>query len=143
MIEMALTLEVALKALFLLLLTYALAWGYRRRSAAERHRIWSLGLANQIEDSPSYNSVRVIMGILEDKGLLTHKKDGRRYLYRPKRRVASVKRSAMRHLLNTFFQGSTPMAVSAFIDMAAADLTDEELAQLAKQIRLTRKENKP
>ena len=98
---------------------------------------------DQIEDSPSYNSVRVIMGILEDKGLLTHKKDGRRYLYRPKRRVASVKRSAMRHLLNTFFQGSTPMAVSAFIDMAAADLTDEELAQLAKQIRLTRKENKP
>ena len=48
MIEMALTLEVALKALFLLLLTYALAWGYRRRSAAERHRIWSLGLASTL-----------------------------------------------------------------------------------------------
>ncbi|UCE59169.1 MAG: BlaI/MecI/CopY family transcriptional regulator [Phycisphaerales bacterium] len=95
-----------------------------------------------IKDSPSYNSVRVILGILEDKGFITHRREGRRYVYRPKGHIERAKRSAMRHLLETFFRGSTPLAVSAFIDMAASELTSEELNQLAKQIRSARKEDR-
>jgi predicted transcriptional regulator len=119
-----------------------------RRETQIMEVVYALGEAtvrevrDKIKDSPSYNSIRVILGILEDKGFLTHKKDGRRYVYRPKRRVESAKRSAMRHLLDTFFRGSAPLAASAFIDMAASKLTHKELEQLAEQIRSARKEHK-
>ncbi|MGB2987810.1 MAG: BlaI/MecI/CopY family transcriptional regulator [Phycisphaerae bacterium] len=96
-----------------------------------------------IKDSPSYNSVRVILGILENKGFITHRREGRSYVYRPRGHVEHAKRSAMRHLLDTFFRGSTPSAVSAFIDMAAAELTEKELGNLARQIRSKRRESKP
>ncbi len=95
-----------------------------------------------ISDAPSYDSVRVILGILEDKGFITHRKEGRHYVYRPKGRIDRVKRSAMRHLLDTFFGGSTPSAVSALIDMTASELTPEELDQLAERIGSAREEHK-
>ena len=91
-------------------------------------------------DVASYNSIRVTLGILEDKGFVIHGREGRSYVYRAKGKIESAKQSAMRQLLNTFFGGSAPSAVSAFLDIAAAELTDRELDDLARQIKHARKE---
>lgn len=87
-----------------------------------------------IESPPSYSSVRTLMRILEDKGHLRHRQQGTRYVYsatRPRRQAA---RSALRRLLDTFFDGSAERAVATLLDVADKDLSDEELARLAALI---------
>ncbi|UCG31832.1 MAG: BlaI/MecI/CopY family transcriptional regulator [Phycisphaerales bacterium] len=93
-------------------------------------------------DRPSYDSVRVILRILKDKGLVTRRKHGRRHIYRPKGPVQKAKRAALRHVLDTFFHGSTPVALSALLDMAGAQLSDEELDELAAQIEAARRQKR-
>jgi predicted transcriptional regulator len=86
-------------------------------------------------DPPSYSSVRTMLRLLESKGYLTHRQDGIRYVYRPKQPVAKTRTSALRHMLNTFFGGSTSSAVAALIELSPNELTDNEFEQLQKIIR--------
>ena len=95
-----------------------------------------------IPDPPSYSTVRAIMGILEDKGGLKHEKEGPRYVYLPTLSRDKASLSAMRQLLQTFFDGSVERAVAALLNAADAELTDEELARLGRIIRETRKEGR-
>ena len=93
-------------------------------------------------DPPSYSSARATMGILEKKGHLKHEKEGPRYVYLPtvSRRKASS--SAVRQLLNTFFDGSVERAVAALLSASESELSDEELDRLARLIRGARKEGR-
>ena len=108
--------------------------------------VYRLGEANAEEvrkhmpDPTSYNSVRVTMGILEQKGYLTHRLDGNKNVYRPTTPVDTAKRSALRHVLSTFFGGSAPKAVSTLLDMSASELSEDELKELARLIETARKE---
>lgn len=95
-----------------------------------------------MDDGPSYDSVRVILGILKAKGLVRHRKEGRKHIYRPKDSPRVAKRAAIRHLLNTFFMGSTPVAVSALIDLTKSKLSGEELDELAALVDAARKEKR-
>jgi predicted transcriptional regulator len=83
-----------------------------------------------LPDPPSYSAVRALLRILEQKGHVRHLQDGPRYVFMPTVRRDSAKRSALRHLVNTFFEGSSAAVLATLFEMSARDLTDEELAQL-------------
>ncbi|HEX5473985.1 MAG TPA: BlaI/MecI/CopY family transcriptional regulator [Vicinamibacterales bacterium] len=92
-----------------------------------------------LPDPPSYSAVRAMLRILEDKGHIAHEQDGPRYVYRPTVARDNAKRSAMRHLLQTFFEGSTEQAISALLDEPSARLSRAELDRLASMIEHARK----
>ncbi len=108
--------------------------------------VYRLGEANAEEvrkhmpDSASYNSVRVTLSILEQKGYVAHRLDGNRHVYRPTTPIDTAKRSALRHVLSTFFGGSAPKAVSTLLRMSASELSEDELNELAQLIEEARKE---
>lgn len=116
-----------------------------RRETQIMEALYALGEANvedvrvMIEQPPSYDSVRVTLGVLESKGLVTHQKDGRKYLYRPAGSIHKAKRRAVRRLLDVFFAGSMPAAVSAMIDVTGTRLSAGELDELARLIEACRR----
>lgn len=89
-------------------------------------------------EAPSYSAVRAMLRILEEKGHVTHEQDGPRYVYRPTVARENAKRSAMRHMLQTFFEGSAEKAISALLD-DTSQLSDAELDRLARLIDDARK----
>ena len=93
-----------------------------------------------IADAPSYSAVRTLLRILEDKGHVRHEQDGTRYVYTPTVERERAKRSAMRHMLNTFFEGSTTQAIAALLDEDPKRLSAEDLDRLRAMIDHARKE---
>ena len=83
-----------------------------------------------LPDPPSYSSVRAMLRYLEDKGYVSHETDGPRYVYAPSTPKKEVRRSALSHVVRTFFDGSVSSAVAALI--ATDPLTREEYEQLSK-----------
>src|SRR5688500_5700446 len=93
-----------------------------------------------IPAAPSYSAVRTLLRILEDKGHVRHEQDGTRYVYVPTVHRDRAKRSALRHLLNTFFEGSTTQAIAALLDEDAKKLSTEDWERLEAAIERARKE---
>ena len=85
-------------------------------------------------DPPSYSAVRAMMRILEEKGHLTHRHDGPRYVYSPVVPRTAARQSALKQLVKTFFDGSAPQAMAALLDMSESRLTSAEADQLATLI---------
>ena len=83
-----------------------------------------------LPDPPSYSSVRAMLRYLEDKGYVRHEPDGPRYVYAPSTPKKEVRRSALSHVVRTFFDGSVSSAVAALI--ATDPLTRKEYEQLSK-----------
>ncbi len=94
----------------------------------------------ELPSAPSYSAVRSLLRILEEKGHIRHEQDGPRYVYLPVVGRDNAKRSAMRHLLQTFFDGSTSQAMSALLDVSSSRLDDAELDRLKKLIDQARKQ---
>ena len=92
-----------------------------------------------LPDPPSYSAVRAMLRILEDKGHVRHEQDGPRYVYLPTVTRDRAKRSALKHVLQTFFDGSTEQAISALLDSADTRLSDRELDRLARLIDKARR----
>jgi BlaI family transcriptional regulator, penicillinase repressor len=90
--------------------------------------------------APSYSAVRTLLRILEDKGHVRHEQDGSRYVYLPIVARDAAKRSALRHLLNTFFEGSTTQAIAALLDEDASRLSQADWERLNSAIKRARKE---
>jgi len=90
--------------------------------------------------APSYSAVRTLLRILEDKGHVRHEQDGTRYIYLPTVARDAAKRSALQHLLNTFFEGSTTQAIAALLDDDAARMSNADLDRLSAAIKRARKE---
>ena len=86
-------------------------------------------------DPPSYSAVRAMLRTLEEKGHIRHQADGPRYVYTPTIAKERAKRSALRHLVETFFGGSVELAVAALLDGDARKLSPEELARLEALVR--------
>ena len=95
-----------------------------------------------LPDPPSYSAVRAMLRILEDKGLLSHHKEGPRYVYSPTLARQRAARSALQRVLQTFFDGSTEHAVAALLDIAESELSDAELSRLATLIEQAGKEGR-
>lgn len=96
-----------------------------------------------LPDPPSYSAVRATLGILHDKGRLHRRKDGKRFVYSPTTTRRSARRSALKHLLSTFFGGSTERVVSTLLDIKASELTDEELDRIRERIERAKGEDRP
>ena len=92
-----------------------------------------------LPDPPSYSAVRAMLRILEDKGHVRHEQDGPRYIYLPTVGRDNAKKSAMRHMLQTFFDGSASQAISTLLDDPRTKLTNPELDRLARMIDQARK----
>jgi predicted transcriptional regulator len=92
-----------------------------------------------LPDPPSYSAVRAMLRILEDKGHVRHEQDGPRYIYRPTVARDNAKRSALHHLLQTFFDGSREQAISALLDDSSSGLSNAELDRLAQMIDKARR----
>jgi len=98
----------------------------------------------QLPDPPSYSAVRSALRILEEKGYISHKYDGPRYVYNPTISHEKAKHSAIQRLLHTFFNDSVEQAVSAMLINSDIKISGEEydrIDRLIKQARIT-EENK-
>jgi len=105
-----------------------------RASAAEVHQ--------SIPDPPSYSAVRAMLRVLEEKGHIRHEEKDLRYVFMPVVPREKARRSAVRHLLDTFFDGSAEQAVAALLDLSSRKLTDEELNRLAALVEKARQEGR-
>jgi len=118
--------------------------GRRERQIVEA--LYRLGTASVAEvranlpDAPSYSAVRGMLGLLEEKGYVRHKRDGMRYLYSPAIAPAKARQSALRQLVSTFFQGSPVAAAAALLEMSDPKLTAEEREHLSALIARREKE---
>ena len=95
----------------------------------------------ELPDPPSYSAVRAMLRLLEEKGHVRHEQDGPRYVYLPTVNRDKARKSAMRHLVRTFFDGSTEDAVAALLQNDGG-ISDEELSRLAKLIDGAKKEGR-
>jgi len=90
---------------------------------------------------PSYSTVRAQLRVLEEKGHVRHEELGLRYVYVPAVPHKVARRSALRHLVETFFDGSTEKVVAALLGGEVARISPEELDRLARLIAKGRKES--
>ena len=102
----------------------------------------AVDVVDAMPDPPSKTAVRTLMRILEEKGHLSHRQDGLKYLYRPTRPRGRAGRSAFRRVLETFFDGSLEKAVAAHLGDPASGLSPEELKRLADLIQQARTKEK-
>ena len=93
-----------------------------------------------LADPPSYSAVRALLRILEQKGHVRHQQEGPRYVFLPTVSRDRARRSALRNLVKTFFDGSTAQAAAALIDQG--QLSDAEFDRLADAIDKARRENR-
>ena len=103
-----------------------------------RGRATAAEILEQIPDPPSYSAVRAMLRILEEKGHIRHEQDGARYVFVPTMTRDKAKRSALRHLLQTFFDGSAEQAVATLLDVSSSKLSDADLDRLAELIERAR-----
>jgi BlaI family penicillinase repressor len=95
----------------------------------------------KLADKPSYSTVRAQLRVLEEKGHVRHEEHGLRYVYAPAVPREVARRSALRHLVETFFDGSTEKVVAALLGGEVARISPEELDRLARLISKGRKES--
>ena len=106
----------------------------------QRGQATAAEVADAIPDPPSYSAVRALLRILEDKGFLRHEQQGLRYVFLPMVKRASARRSALKGIVRTFFDGSVEQTVAALLDQQK--LSPEELQRLADLIDRARKEER-
>ena len=99
-------------------------------------------ILQQIPDPPSYSAVRAMLRVLEDKKHIRHEEKDLRYVYLPVVPREKAQRSAVAHLLDTFFDGSTEQAVAALLNISADELKEEDFDRLAALIEEARKEGR-
>ncbi len=97
-------------------------------------RATAADVQNALPEPPSYSAVRAMLRILEEKGHVKHEQDGPRYVYVPTVGRDNAQRSALHHMLKTFFDGSAEQAISALLDESSTRLSDAELDRLARLI---------
>jgi predicted transcriptional regulator len=95
-----------------------------------------------IPDPPSYSAVRAMLRILEEKQHIRHEAQDLRYVFMPVIPREKARRSAVRHLLETFFEGCPDEAVATLLDISARNLSAEELDRLAALVEKARKEGR-
>ena len=119
-----------------------------RRERQIMDLIYRLGQATAAEvqaglaDSPSYSTIRALLRVLETKDHLKHVVDGPRYVYVPTVPRERARESALRQVVNTFFNGSSAAAAAALLDLSDAKLDQIELKRLATLVAQAKKEGR-
>lgn len=95
----------------------------------------------KLPSPPSYSAVRALLRVLEQKGHLAHRQDGPRYVYAPTLPRERARRSALRHLLKTFFDNSTQDVVAALLDISD-NLSEDDYERLVELVQKAQKEGR-
>src|SRR5437763_888370 len=103
-------------------------------------RATAAGIRDSLPNDPNYSTVRAQLRVLEEKGHVSHREQDLRYVYTPTVPRDKAKRSALKHVLDTFFEGSAGQAVAALLDDYSTKLTPEELDRVSKLIEQAKKE---
>ena len=96
----------------------------------------------RLPEAPSYSAVRAMLRILEDKGHVRHHEDGPRYVYRPVVARDTAQKTAISHMLRTFFDGSVEAAMTALLDATDRRLSRDEVERLSSLIDERRREGR-
>jgi predicted transcriptional regulator len=107
----------------------------------QRGRVTAAEVLADLPDPPGYSAVRAMLRLLEEKGHVRHEQDGPRYVYAPTVNRDKARRSALRHLVRTFFDGSTEDAVAALLQNDNG-IGDDELTRLARLIEGAKREGR-
>jgi BlaI family penicillinase repressor len=105
-----------------------------------RGRVTAADVRLALPKPPSYSAVRAMLRVLEEKGHVKHQEQDMRYVYAATVPREQARRSALRHVIETFFDGSREQAVAGLLDSSSAKLSKEELGRLSKLIEKARKE---
>ena len=123
--------------------------GHRNLSRRERQimdilyrrgRATAAEVREQMPDPPGYSAVRAMLRVLEEKGHIRHEEEALRYVYLPTLPRETARRSALRHMVSTFFEGSVEEAVAALLDLSAANLSKKDLDRISNLIEEAKKE---
>jgi len=98
------------------------------------------GVHERLPDPPSYSAVRTMIRLLETKGLLQHRQQGLKYVYRPTQSKQAASKRAIKHVVQTFFSGSASEAVAALLE--SEKLSEIDLAKIEELIQQARKEGR-
>jgi predicted transcriptional regulator len=105
-----------------------------RASAAEIHEA--------LPEAPTYSAVRAKLRVLEEKGHVRHEEESLHYVYLPTVARETARRSALRHLVSTFFEGSVQDAVATLLDLSAAQLSQNDLDRITRLIEDARQDSR-
>ena len=108
-----------------------------RRGRATAHEVM-----DDLADPPSYSAVRTFLRLLEERGHVRHEQDGPRYVYTPTVARREAQRSAITHLVDTFFDGSVEDAVATLVESSKPKLSAQELDRIAALVAKAKKEGR-
>ncbi|HEX4420761.1 MAG TPA: BlaI/MecI/CopY family transcriptional regulator [Kofleriaceae bacterium] len=108
-----------------------------RRGRATAHEV-----LDELSEPPSYSAARTLLRLLEDRGHIRHEQDGPRYVYTPTVARREAQRSAVAHLVHTFFDGSIEDAVAALVESSKPKLSTEKLDRIAGLVAKAKKEGR-
>jgi predicted transcriptional regulator len=108
----------------------------------QRGQATAAEVLENLPNPPGYSAVRAMLRLLEEKGYLKHEQDGPRYLFKPTLAREKARKSAMKQMLETFFDGSTEQAVAALLNLSKSKLGKEELDRLSRMIETAKKEGR-
>ena len=106
----------------------------------KRGRATANDVMADLAGTPHYSTVRTQLRVLEEKGHVTHEEEGVRYVYMPALPRRAARKSALRHLVDTFFDGSAEKTVAALLGGEGARLTEDELDRIADLVARSRKD---
>ena len=99
-------------------------------------------ILDALPGAPSYSTVRTQLRVLENKGHVRHEELGLRYVYTPTVPRHAARKSALKHLVDTFFDGSSAKVVAALLGGDGARISDDELQRIAELVNHARKESR-
>ena len=108
----------------------------------QRGKVSAAEVREAMPDAPSYSAVRAMLRVLEEKGHIKHQAEGLKYVYVPVVARDKAKRSAVKHLLDTFFADSPAQIVAALLDVSATKLSREDLDRMSEMIDKVKREEK-
>ena len=106
----------------------------------QRGRATGAEIHEALPEAPTYSAVRAKLRVLEEKGHVRHEEQALRYVYLPVVARDSARKSALRHMVSTFFAGSVEDTVAALLDLSSANLAKSDLARISGMIEQARKE---
>ncbi len=108
----------------------------------ELKEVSAVQVLERLPSPPSYSAVRALLRVLEQKGHLVHRQDGPRYLYTARLPKDKARKSALSHLMTTFFDGSTEGVVAALLDLSEDNLSEDDYRRLTELIEKARQEGR-
>lgn len=99
-------------------------------------------VCEDLPDIPNYTAARVLMHLLEDKGLLKHERQGQRYIYHPAVSAERARRSELNHLMHTFFRDSPKEVMADLLELSQRDMDEEDWEEIYGMIEEARKQGR-